>query len=882
MARVRRTSLVSRDSSPPGEAWRRAGCTACRRPSTRRPPPLPPRPPRASPPRRRARRRGSAPPLAARRVPASRPPRRVPCTRTCGVRARAADAEHRVRHAAHRRVREERRLHRAIEIEVERDVAELAVPLGLDLLEATRLLRRRHAARADDAPAQLDQPRRDGLEERAQDVAPVARPTRRRARRGGCARRPRRPRRARARPACRRAAASTPSSFSRCTADADARAASAGDAGLTYGLAAPSRTCASMSAPSAANFAVKSFALIHAMGAKSARARRDLHPHRRARPALERARPVGRARRARACTATSTTRIGTAAHPAVHAEGPLVAPLEGELLVDELEAARARLGDEARARRRPLLDGAVVHVVRADEAVEPLGVGKERPHPLGRGGEVHGARDDDRAHRTEGITRVPWPGDHAERAAPAPPGDHGELGDGTGPRPLPLQLELPSAKAAGAAAGDLRGERRRPAPAQGAAVARAPRRGARRAGRRHRGGRRLGSALVRAERVHRARPRRTASRSPSTTPRSAPRASASSACRATAAAMPGAQGAGARDRGHDARPAARHDDRAPRRAHADRSVEHRRRRALARGARAPSGGQEGAWAPRSLVFDESRVVWQAPFAENARVEASNVHFDLTWSGDVAARCTRGRTACRSPCPAGSSGPGASTSTARRATSRVRVALDPGGAGGVHRARRGGRCGRHVGRRRRPAIAAGAAGAPARAARPEGQGAPGRARPRTTSPMGPERADVTAKGGLYGIEAGLPVPLDVAWDVTATGAPQSGLDVKKARLAAGPLVGALTGHAQAVRRRLPRRPRMERGPRALHRLRGAASARATPSTSPTSCASWPAGVATIQGDVTRARHARVRLAGPRGGPGRVRPRGKMPGRPVRTA
>jgi hypothetical protein len=59
-------------------------------------------------------------------------------------------------------------------------------------------------------------------------------------------------------------------------------------------------------------------------------------------------------------------------------------------------------------------------------------------------------------------------------------------------------------------------------------------------------------------------------------------------------------------------------------------------------------------------------------------------------------------------------------------------------------------------------------------------------------IGAHGAEATSKGGIYGIEAGLPMALDVAWDGSASGDPRSGLDVKKARVAVGPLVGAMTG------------------------------------------------------------------------------------------
>jgi hypothetical protein len=60
-------------------------------------------------------------------------------------------------------------------------------------------------------------------------------------------------------------------------------------------------------------------------------------------------------------------------------------------------------------------------------------------------------------------------------------------------------------------------------------------------------------------------------------------------------------------------------------------------------------------------------------------------------------------------------------------------------------------------------------------------------------LGPTRIDATARGGIYGIQAlGLPRSIDVAWEGAATGDPTAGVDVRKARLAVGPLVGAVTG------------------------------------------------------------------------------------------
>jgi hypothetical protein len=60
-------------------------------------------------------------------------------------------------------------------------------------------------------------------------------------------------------------------------------------------------------------------------------------------------------------------------------------------------------------------------------------------------------------------------------------------------------------------------------------------------------------------------------------------------------------------------------------------------------------------------------------------------------------------------------------------------------------------------------------------------------------LGPTRADTSARGGVYGIlMPGLPRAIDMAWEATASGDATAGIDVKKARLAIGPLVGPIAG------------------------------------------------------------------------------------------
>ncbi|HEY8088290.1 MAG TPA: hypothetical protein VIF09_10610, partial [Polyangiaceae bacterium] len=205
----------------------------------------------------------------------------------------------------------------------------------------------------------------------------------------------------------------------------------------------------------------------------------------------------------------------------------------------------------------------------------------------------------------------------------------------------------------------------------------------------------------------------------------------------------------------------------------------------------PTGGQGGAWAPESLIVDESRVVWPAPFAENARLEAANVHFDTTWGGPGPSQLHARSDNVTVTVPAGKLGPWRVDVDRASGASRARLALDPAvpdactvlvvedaaGATSVNVAV--------------PRSPVARLGIPPAILGLKGKNVQAELTARY-APLGTARADATAKGGVYGMEAGLPAPLDVSWDLSATGAPASGLDVKRSRLAAGPMVGALTG------------------------------------------------------------------------------------------
>ncbi len=204
----------------------------------------------------------------------------------------------------------------------------------------------------------------------------------------------------------------------------------------------------------------------------------------------------------------------------------------------------------------------------------------------------------------------------------------------------------------------------------------------------------------------------------------------------------------------------------------------------------PTGGQGGSWAPSSFVVDESRIVWQSPVGDAVRLDAANVHFGVTWraaGSEVHARSDKVSLAV----PGGTLGPWRVDLDRTPGSRRVRLALDPGVPDSCTVL--------VVGNDERftsldasvPRSPLARLGIPPAVLGLKGNALQVQLDAHYAS-LGPQRGDATAKGGLYSIEAGLPRPLDVSWELTATGDPRTGLDVKKGRLAAGPLVGTVTG------------------------------------------------------------------------------------------
>jgi hypothetical protein len=213
--------------------------------------------------------------------------------------------------------------------------------------------------------------------------------------------------------------------------------------------------------------------------------------------------------------------------------------------------------------------------------------------------------------------------------------------------------------------------------------------------------------------------------------------------------------------------------------------------ALAKWRASPGGGQGGDWAPTELVIEESRIEWLRPVGDNGRIDAANVHLDVAWragGAEVHARSDKVTVGV----PGGALGPWRVDLDRSPGTSRARVALDPGVPDACTMM--------IVGDDEKtthvdvvvPRSPPGRLGLPPQLFGLHGKDLQVEASVHY-SDLGGAHAEMTATGGVHSIEAaGLPRPIDVTWEASANGDPHQGMDIKKSRLAAGPLVGALSG------------------------------------------------------------------------------------------
>lgn len=204
------------------------------------------------------------------------------------------------------------------------------------------------------------------------------------------------------------------------------------------------------------------------------------------------------------------------------------------------------------------------------------------------------------------------------------------------------------------------------------------------------------------------------------------------------------------------------------------------------------GVHGSAWASVApLITDGSRIVWLGPIGENARVEAAGVHADISWP-DGGAVVHASSENVKVAVPGSVLGPWRVDIDRAPASSRVCVALDPGVPNTCTLLVVGNEESTtdvQVTLARSPVTRL---GIPFQLLGVGGRDLQLDASVHYSA-LGPARAELSAKGGLHGIEAhGIPHGFDVSLDATASGDPRSGIDMKQARLAVGPLVGNVRG------------------------------------------------------------------------------------------
>jgi hypothetical protein len=192
-----------------------------------------------------------------------------------------------------------------------------------------------------------------------------------------------------------------------------------------------------------------------------------------------------------------------------------------------------------------------------------------------------------------------------------------------------------------------------------------------------------------------------------------------------------------------------------------------------------------------LFTTRSRVVWLGPIGENARFEASGVGADVNWTQGGATVHMASENVVVA-IPGVTLGPWRLDIDRTPTSSRVCVGLDPGVPGACTLLTVSDEdvlTGLDVVLPRSPLDRL---GIPAALLGLHGKELQLDARIHYGA-LGPAKAEVSAKGGLHGIEVpALPQPFDVSWELAAAGDPRAGIDLKPGRLAVGPLVGGLRG------------------------------------------------------------------------------------------
>jgi hypothetical protein len=210
-------------------------------------------------------------------------------------------------------------------------------------------------------------------------------------------------------------------------------------------------------------------------------------------------------------------------------------------------------------------------------------------------------------------------------------------------------------------------------------------------------------------------------------------------------------------------------------------------------------GADPSLVPDDIVLDGSRLVWRKPVGDIGSIECNDLHLAVTSRGDDTEMHGRSDRVILS-LPGGALGPwrvdldrAMGTSGV---TSRVRVALDPGVPEACTLLVVGDETGTTHVDVSVPRSPPARIGLPPAIVGLHGKDVQVEATLHYAN-LGPSRGELSASGGVHGVEIGsVPRPLDVTWEAVASGDPRQGMDLKHARLAAGPLVGALTGTVTA--------------------------------------------------------------------------------------
>lgn len=213
--------------------------------------------------------------------------------------------------------------------------------------------------------------------------------------------------------------------------------------------------------------------------------------------------------------------------------------------------------------------------------------------------------------------------------------------------------------------------------------------------------------------------------------------------------------------------------------------------ALARWRASPRGGEGGDFIPASIVVEDSRIVWKGAIGDAGGIEAAGVHLDATQRGNDTEIHARSDNVTLGV-PGGALGPWRVDLDRAPGTSRVHVALDPQVPDSSTVLVVGDDTGTTQVDVTVPRTPPARIGIPPQLFGVHGKDLQVEASVHYTN-LGPGHAEATARGAVHAIEVtGLPRPIEVVLDGSATGDAREGMDVKKARLAVGPLLGTVTG------------------------------------------------------------------------------------------